>query len=450
MYSVLNSSEELTVNPPHGAAGVASAENPQACNQSSLGDFFRKLGPGLVTGASDDDPAGIGTYSMAGAKFGYSTLWTALLTYPLMACIQFICAKIGMVGGCGLAGLIRRHYPRPLLFAAVGTLVVANTINAAADLAAIAAGIELIIPIPKTWLIAPLGLLILAVQVWGSYEMIANTFKWLALVVLTYIASAFFAKPDWHQVLQGTLIPDVHWNQDYFAMLVAILGTTISPYLFFWQANHEVEEEIAEGRTSRSQRRGATTDEVRFAFWDVNVGMLLSNGVMYFIILSTAATLHYQGKTDIQTAADAAEGLRPIAGDWAFALMAAGLIGGGVLAVPILTGSSAYAIAEALGWKCGLNEKPHRAKEFYIAMTLVTLLALGFDYAGFDMIKALFWTSVLNGLLAPPLLVLILFMANNPEIMGDHKIGWVANLLGWTTTVLMFIAAIGLFFSWGA
>jgi NRAMP (natural resistance-associated macrophage protein)-like metal ion transporter len=267
--------------------------------------FLKILGPGLVTGASDDDPSGISTYAMAGASLGYATLWTAPVTLPLMAAVQFISAKIGLVSGRGIAEVIRRHYSRFLLYPVVLSLVVANTINAAADIGGIAAGINLLLPIPILWLVLPVGLSILTLQVWGSYRLIARTFKWLTLALFGYIGSDLLARPEWGKALRGTLLPTFSLDSNFLAILVAILGTTISPYLFFWQANQEVEEEIARGRKKLWQRQGSTDAELKYAAWDVNTGMLLSNVVMYFIILATASTLHRAAKTEIETAAEA-------------------------------------------------------------------------------------------------------------------------------------------------
>ncbi|HAF14191.1 MAG TPA: iron transporter [Blastocatellia bacterium] len=411
--------------------------------------FFKMLGPGLVTGASDDDPSGISTYAVAGASLGFATLWTALFTFPLMAAVQLICAKVGMVTGMGLAAVLRRHYSRSLLYVAVLGLVIANTINAGADIGAIAAAINLLIPVPIAAMIVPIALIILAVQIWGSYQLIAKTFKWLALALFAYIGSAFFAKPNWAEVLKGTLIPTISFNAQFLSTLVAILGTTISPYLFFWQANQEVEEEISMGRRTLAQRKGATDAEMKYAAWDVNIGMLFSNVVMYFIILATAATLFKAGKTNIQSATDAAQALRPLAGEGAYFLLAVGLIGAGFLTVPILTGSSAYAVAEAFGGKYGFDKKPQRAKLFYGVIAASTLVGMLINFLGINPISALFWTAVINGFLAPPLLVVIMLIANNRKVMGDRVNGRWVNLLGWATTVIMFAAAIGLILTWG-
>ncbi len=437
-------------SPPAAVAGHGQPRPPLHPADSRLRRFLKAVGPGIVTGASDDDPSGIATYALAGASFGYAMLWTALLTFPLMAAVQFVCAKIGLVARCGIAGILRRHYPRAVLYPAIAGLVAANTFNAAADLQAIAAGVNLLVPVRVITLIVPIGLTILVVQVWGSYRLIANTFKWLTLSLFGYIGASLFARPDWGQVVAGTLLPTVRLDGPFLAMLVALLGTTISPYLFFWQANHEAEEKAAHRPVRLWRRRGASDDELQYAAWDVNAGMLLSNVVMYFIILATAATLHRAGRTDIKTAADAAEALRPLAGDAAYVLMALGLIGAGVLAVPILTGSGAYAVAEAFGWKCGLDEKPGRAKEFYLVMAASMLGALAIDFAGIPPVKALFWTAIINGFLAPPMLVVIMLVANNRAVMGERVNGRVLNVLGWLTTALMFAAGAGLVLTWGS
>lgn len=431
---------------PHSEpmTGTASLELTQGKKTSSLKAFFKLLGPGLITGASDDDPSGIGTYTQAGASLGLATLWLALFTFPLMATIQYICAKIGMVSGMGLAAVLRRHYSRPVLFIAVGALVVANTINAGADLGAVAAAINILVPIPVIWLIAPVALVILALQIWGSYRLIANIFKWLTLALFAYIGSAFFAKPDWGEVLKATFIPTFRFDSAFLAMVVAILGTSISPYLFFWQADEEVEEEISMGRRTLKQRRGASDTELKYASMDVNIGMFFSNLVMYFIILTTATTLFKAGKTNIQSATDAAMALQPIAGDAASLLLALGLIGSGFLAVPVLTGSIGYAVAEGFGWKYGLDEKPKRARKFYTIIAASTLVGMLMNFIGINPLSALFWTAVINGFLAPPLLVLIMLVSNNRKVLGKRVNGRGLNILGWLTTIVMLVAAIAL------
>jgi NRAMP (natural resistance-associated macrophage protein)-like metal ion transporter len=436
---------------PHSepAGGTGSLEAAMMQEKNPVKRFFKVLGPGLITGASDDDPSGIGTYAVAGASYGFSTLWTALFTFPLMVAVLLTCARIGMVSGLGLSAVLRRHYSRSLLYLAVSGLVIANTINAGADIGAIASAINLLVPVPIAALIVPVGLVILAIQIWGSYRLIARTFKWLTLALFAYLGSALYAKPDVIQVLKATFIPRLSFDPTFLAMLVAILGTTISPYLFFWQADQEVEEEISFGRVTRTQRRGATDAEMKYARWDVYIGMFLSNLVMYSIILATAATLFKAGQTNIQSAADAALALKPLAGEGASILLALGLIGTGCLAVPILTGSSAYAVTEAFGGKYGFNQKPHQAKLFYGVIAASTLIGMLINFVGINPIRALFLAAIINGFLAPPLLVVIMLIANNRKVMKDRVNGRWANILGWTTTLVMFAAAVALVLTWG-
>jgi len=295
---------------PPGGVGTAG-KGPAARTRNPILRFFAILGPGLITGASDDDPSGIGTYAVAGASFGFATLWTALLTFPMMTAVQLTCAKIGMVTGMGLARVLRQHYPRALLYPVVGALVIANTMNAGADIGAMAEAVNLLVPVPPRALIVPIALAILALQVWGSYQLISRVFKWLSLALLAYIGSALYARPDAGAVLRGTFVPTIHFDARFISTLVALLGTTISPYLFFWQASEEVEEEISMGRRTLASRQGATDRELRYAGIDVTAGMFFSNLVMYFIILATAATLFQAGKTEIGSATEAAQALRP-------------------------------------------------------------------------------------------------------------------------------------------
>jgi NRAMP (natural resistance-associated macrophage protein)-like metal ion transporter len=405
---------------------------------------FMVLGPGLVTGASDDDPSGIGTYAQAGASLGLAPLWTALVTFPMMWAIQFICAKIGMVTGSGLARVLRKHYSPVLLFPVVAGLVIANTINAGVDIGAIAAAINLLVPVPIPVLIVLTSVIIVVVQVWGSYRLIASIFRWLTLALFAYIASALLAKPDWRAVALATLVPSIRFDREYLVVIVAVLGTTITPYLLFWQADQEVEEEIAMGRRTLRQRVGATSAELRYADWDVAAGMSFSNTVMFFIMLATASTLHRSGPRNIESALDAAQALRPLAGNAAAWLWAPGLIGAGTLCVPILTGSAAYALAEAGGWNRGLDQRPARAKLFYLAIAVSTFVGMLINFTGINPMTALFWTAVINGFIAPPILVVVMLIANNKAVLGRHVNGRFVNVVGWTTTALMFAAAIGL------
>ncbi len=426
---------------PHQELGGAYTSPDPKSGKGSFKQFLKVLGPGLITGASDDDPSGIGTYSVAGASLGYGTLWIALWALPLMITVQYISAKVGMVTGRGLAGMLRKHYPHKLTYVVVFALFAANTINAGVDIGAIAAAINLIVPVPVTLMIIPITVLIIALQVWGSYKLIARVFKWLTLALLAYIGSGILAKPDWGEVLHSAIIPNFQFDKMFITTVIAILGTTISPYLLFWQASQEVEEEISQGRVSVWQRKGATNTELKFASWDVNIGMIVSNVVMFFIILATGATLFKAGKTDIQSATDAAEALRPIAGDAAKLLLAVGLIGAGILAVPVLTGSAAYAISEAFGWKYGLDNKPGEARQFYAIIVAASLIGMLVNFLGINPIQALFWTAVINGLLAPPVLALLMLISANKTIMGDRVNSRRTNFMGWLTTAVMALAA---------
>jgi NRAMP (natural resistance-associated macrophage protein)-like metal ion transporter len=394
--------------------------------------WLRQLGPGLITGASDDDPSGIGTYAQAGAAFGLATLWTAWITLVMMAAVQDICARIGLVSARGLAAVLRRCYPRAVVLGAVGLLFVANTINIGADIGAIAYGLNLVTGIQPAWLWLPIALLLLAWLTLGSYRTIARVFKWLTLSLFAYVAVPFLIELDWGQVLHQAVVPRVQPTAAFLTTMVALWGTTISPYLFFWQADMEAEETTSPG---------ATTAEVQAVRVDVITGMVFSNVVMFFIILTTGATLHKAGITDIQTAQQAAEALRPFAGDYAYALFAGGLVGTGMLAVPILAGSSAYAIGEAFGWRVGLDQPVRRAKPFYGVLAAGFLFGVAMDYMGFNPIKALFWAAVLNGVAAPPLLVLVMLVSNDPRVMGRHVNGRWQNALGWLVTITMALMA---------
>ncbi|HME81742.1 MAG TPA: divalent metal cation transporter [Candidatus Eremiobacteraceae bacterium] len=414
-----------------------------------IGRFLALLGPGLVAGASDDDPSGIATYAVAGASLGYSTLWTALVTLPMMAVTQFLCAKIGQITGRGLSEVLRQRYPRSIVIPLVGALLVANCINAGADLGAIAASINLLVPIPIAALVVPVGLLILALQIWGSYRLISTIFKWLALALFAYIGSALFARPDWLAVLRGTFVPTFSLGAGYLTTLVAILGTTISPYMFFWQARMEVEEDIEFGRRSLHQRKGTTDAEMRYMAVDVSSGMLFSQIVMYFIILSCAATLHADGHTNVQTASDVAKALVPLAGKGAELLLAIGMIGAGFLAVPILTASSGFALSGALGWKAGLSTNPGRAPQFYGVIIASTLVGVAINFLGISPVAALYWTAVINGVLAPVLLVFVVLLSNDRRVVGERTNSPLVNALGWVTIVAMGAAAAALFVFWG-
>ena len=410
--------------------------------------FLKAAGPGIITGAADDDPSGIATYSIAGASLGFATLWTALVTLPLMSVVQFLCAKIGMVSGEGLAAVLRKHYSPWLLYPTILGLLIANTINAGTDIGAIAAGLNLFLPIPRGYMVIPISLAIVAVQFWGSYRVIVRVFKWLTLTLFAYVGAALLARPAWGQVLKATFVPHLSLDRTYLTTLVAIFGTTISPYLFFWQASQEVEEEISMGRKTLEQRRGATYRELKTALLDTDVGMFFCNLVFYFVIVSAAATLNKAGATNIQSAADAAVALEPLAGRAAKYLFAVGLIGVGFLAVPVLTGSAAYAVAEAFGWECKLDDKPHEAKRFYAVIAASTLVGVLINFAGINAMSALFWTAVINGVVSPPLLVIIMLVSNNKKVMGRHLNGTATNIMGWLAALVMFAAAIAMLVTW--
>ena len=407
------------------------------------------LGPGLITGASDDDPSGIGTYTTAGASLGFAMLWTAILTLPMMAAVQFICAKIGMVSGMGLAGALRKHYPSWLVYSAISLLLIANTITAGVDIGAIAAAINLLIPIPAIVLVVPIAVGIVALQIWGSYSIIVRTFKWLTLTLFAYIVAAFLAKPHWGEVLKATFVPTLRFDNQYMTTLLAILGTTITPYMFFWQATQEVEEELQMGRATLAQREGASDKELKFAEIDIDVGMLFASLVFYFVILASAATLHATGKTKIETAVEAAQALRPLSSGVASILFAVGLIGSGVLAVPVLTSSSAYALCETFKWKSGLSEKLRGAARFYAIIAVSTLVGVIVNFLKIPPVTALFWAAVINGILAPPLLVIIMLVSNNREVMGARVNGLLTNFIGWATVAVMAAASLGVFLTWG-
>src|SRR5512135_2215644 len=332
--------------------------------------FFAELGPGLVTGAADDDPSGISTYSVTGAAFGYAPLWIAPFSFPLMVSVQLMCARLGMVTGKGLAGVVRARYPRSVLWGACALLIVANVVNIGADLGGMAEATELVTGLNHRVLIPVYGVLIVLLLFFSSYRQIARTFKWLTLVLFAYVGAGILAHPAWETALRATFIPHVRWSAQYFSVLVGVLGTTISPYLFFWQASVEVEEDRAIGRRTLRQRQGSTDKELRRSFIDVVIGMFFSNFVMYFIILTTAATLHANGQTDIQTAREAAEALRPLAGNGAYVLFTLGLIGTGILAVPVLAGSAAYAVTEAAAWRGTLEDRPPLSRKFYAMIVI--------------------------------------------------------------------------------
>ena len=400
--------------------------------------FLRKLGPGLITGAADDDPSGIATYSQAGAQFGLNMLWTALITFPLMVGIQIVSARIGRVTGKGLAANIRRLFPRWVLLSVVLLLVVANTINIAADIAAMGEALQLVLGGGQHGHAMIFGVLSLLLQVFIPYHRYVRVLKWLTLSLLAYVAVAFSVHIDWEQAIRQSFAPTLSFNADFVAVVVAVFGTTISPYLFFWQASQEVEE--LRGGNGTSSLRSTPEDAHRHLQRikiDTYIGMGFSNLVAFFIILSAAVTLHVAGITQIQTSAQAALALRPIAGEHAFLLFSLGIIGTGMLAVPVLAGATAYAVADTFGWRQGLDRKLSRAKGFYGIIAFATLGGVLLDFTPIDPIKALFWSAVINGVIAVPIMVVMMLMATRAEVMGPFVIKRRLKFLGWLATVVM-------------
>ena len=407
--------------------------------------FLRKLGPGLITGAADDDPSGIATYSVAGAQHGTALLWTALVTLPLMGCVQMMCARIGMVTGQGLAATLRLKFPKWLIAIATFALFAANTINVGADLAGMADSAEMLTGFSARWFVPIFGVAITMASIFWRYERIARILKWLALALAAYVVTGLIIHPPWLQVLWRTVVPSWPKGHEMWATLVAILGTTISPYLFYWQSSLEVEEEKASGHKKIADRRGASLGQLSDRRIDVATGAFASNVVMYFIILTTALTLHKSGVTNIETSRQAAEALRPLAGNFAAILFTLGVLGTGFLAVPTLAGSAAYAFAETFAWRQGLDERFVRARSFYFVFIVSMGMAITLNFLKISPIKALYWAAIINGLLAPFLLVGILIIACSRTIMRDQPSSMISRIVVGVTAVLMFGAAIGMF-----
>jgi NRAMP (natural resistance-associated macrophage protein)-like metal ion transporter len=418
---------------------------------------LRFLGPGLISGASDDDPSGIATYSQAGAGFGFGMLWLAIFQYPLITIIQEMCARIGLATGDGIAGIMRRKYSRKVVFPLVSLLLVANTINIGADIGAMAASVRLVFPqIPIIVIAISFAAFILAAEILVPYEKYVRILKYLTLSLFTYVATALIVGGNAVQIFLSSVIPHVELTKDYAMMFVAIFGTTISPYLFFWQASEEAEENVAKRKTKEigHGKPRISRKEVRIMRMDVAVGMALSQFIMWSIILTTAGTLHTYGLTDIQTADEAAKALEPLvktfpySGEIAEVIFALGIIGTGLLAVPVLAGSSAYAISDTMGWNEGLGKRFKQAKPFYLVIAVSTLIGLGINFVNIDPIKALIYTAVINGITAVPILFAILRIANDKKILKDKTNGPVSNLLGWLTFMIMGISVMILFFTW--
>ena len=418
-------------------------------SESILKSFFQKLGPGLITGASDDDPSGIGTYSQVGAQFGYALLWTMILTYPLMAAIQEISARIGRVTGVGIAANLRKNYPRPLLYSVLFMVSVANVFNLGADIGAMGSAAQLVLPGKSGLYIVIFGIGSLAGVLLVPYSTYAKYLKWLTLSLFAYVGVVFFAHVHWAAVVHSTLLPHFEFTKEYLTALVAVLGTTISPYLFFWQASQEVEE-VTQNQGEKPLKAAPSQapkqlDRIRI---DTYVGMAFSNTVAFFIILTAAATLHASGITEISTSAQAAKALEPLAGRFAFLLFVCGIVGTGLLAVPVLAASACYGIGEACRWRTSLERKPRQAIRFYAAIKVATLIGLSLNFMHIDPVKALFWAAILNGLVAAPLMAVIMFMACNRKVMGPLVIPQYLRVVGWLATTVMLCASIGVFATW--
>jgi NRAMP (natural resistance-associated macrophage protein)-like metal ion transporter len=409
-------------------------------------EYLHNLGPGLTTGAADDDPSGIATYSQTGAQYGFQLLWLSLFTFPLMAVVQEMCARIAIVTGEGLAANIRKHFPSWMLYGCTTLLFAANTFNLGADLGAMAKATQLLFPaVDFAALVAFFAIGSLLLQVFTTYARYARYLKYLTLVLFAYVATALMAHLDWHQVAYSTFVPSITFSKSELVLICAILGTTISPYLFFWQTSQEVEEEILHGEKTLFERkvdRPQKANEIREMRFDVWAGMFFSNMVMFFIIAACAGTLYLHGITNIQTADQAALALEPFAGQWAFALFAIGIIGTGMLAVPILAGSAAYAISESFKWKTGLYRKLHDAYAFYGIIIIAMIIGLFMNFIGLDPIKALIYSAVGNGIVAPIVLIFIVLLSDNKKVMGPHTNGPLSRSIGWITVILMAIAGI--------
>ena len=429
-----------TAGQPEQAAGKRTRRT------FSFRDALKALGPGLITGAADDDPSGIGTYSQAGAQFGYGIGWTMLLTFPLMAAIQEISARVGRVTGHGISGNVCRHYPTWLLNVVVALLFIANTINIGADLGAMADASKLLIGGHSIVYVLLFGLISVGAQIFLDYKRYVAVLKWLTLSLFAYVAALAFAKVSWGDALAGVLLPRLSWNFDYFTTIVAILGTTISPYLFFWQASQEAEDQrVDAAKRPLIERHYGARREFNRIRADTVIGMGFSNLIALSIIVTAAATLHAAGKTDIQSSAEAAEALRPIAGAFAEAIFALGIVGTGLLAIPVLAGATAYAVGEGRRWPVGLARKPKEATAFYGVLALSAGIGIALNFTPINPISALYWSAVVNGVLAVPVMVLLMFMARRHDVMGKFVINRGALYwLGWLSTAAMALSVIAM------
>jgi NRAMP (natural resistance-associated macrophage protein)-like metal ion transporter len=426
-------------------------DNQTSSSASQNKSFWKKLGPGLITGAADDDPSGIATYSQVGAAFGYSMLWTTFLTFPLMVGIQIVSARIGRVTGNGLAANIRQRYPSWLLYSFICLLLIANTINIAANIGAMGASLKLLIGGPAHLYAVVFALTSLILQIFIPFSRYAPILKLLTLSLFAYVATVFVVKIPWGEVLYNTIMPSISLKADYAVAVVAVFGTTISPYLFFWQASQEVEEQrAADGEEPLKQAPEQAEAHLNRIKIDTYVGMGFSNLIAFFIMLTAAVTFNLQGIKDIETTAQAAEALRPIAGEFAFLLFSAGIIGTGLLSVPVLAGSAAYAVAESFNWRIGLGRKLLEARGFYMILTVATLLGVALTFTPIDPIDALFWSAVINGVIAVPIMAVMMLMAARPDVMGPFIVTARLRILGWLATIVMALAVLVMAATWNA
>jgi NRAMP (natural resistance-associated macrophage protein)-like metal ion transporter len=413
---------------------------------SRIRTFFANLGPGLITGAADDDPSGISTYSVAGATTGYSMLWLTLISTPMMAVIQGMCARISMVSGEGIAAVMRKRLPLLLAYALAGLVIVANTFNLGADIGGMADAAHLVVPMPVDALVFFVGIGLIAAQVWLPYATIANIFKWLTVALFAYIITAFIVRAPWAKVGLSFVVPHIRFSSMWLSTMVGVLGTTITPYLFYWQSSLMVEEEKEAGNTTLAARRGTDAKSLKIMHADVNTGMIYSNLVAFFIIVTTAATLGAHGMSKIETAQQAALALRPLAGPFAELLFAVGMVGTGILAVPVLATSSAYVAAQTFRFREGLSEPLYKAPHFYGIIAVGILIGIGMNLLKINAIKALFWSAILNGIAAVPLIAVIVWLASDSSIMGKWASSAVARAWGWGTFALMAGATAGMFY----
>lgn len=430
------------MNEAENIAAFTETAEPKKLTKAQL---LRRLGPGLITGASDDDPSGIATYSQVGAQFGFGMLWTMLFSYPLMAAIQEISARIGRVTGAGIAGNIRRHYAKPVLFGVVALLFAANVFNLGADIGAMGAAAKLILPGPLWLHITVIGMASVALQILVPYSVYVRYLKWLTVALFAYVVTAILlGQPKW-PAIHALFSPTISFRGGYFTALIAVLGTTISPYLFFWQASEEVEEiAVRAADEPLKQAPGQAPEQFQRIRFDTYFGMALSNIVAFFIILTTASTLHAHGIRDIQTADQAARALEPLAGRFAFSLFALGIIGTGLLAVPVLAGSAAYGLSEAFRWTASLEKRPRQALQFYATIGIATLIGLALNFIHLDPIHALFFAAVINGLVAAPVMAIMMTLAANPKVMGKFILPFYLHVAGWFATAVMLLASLGL------